>query len=430
MKHVLTQGEQARSLGPFLLGHGFSVDFAHRTFAWSSEARGKANVHVVIVGFSRGGQPRQRRLFEYLDVKGAPVEKKVSNINFYLADAPDVTIAKHTVPFIPLPLLTKGSQPTDDGNLIVEPEDYDEVMKDPIAAKYVRRLIGAKDMLNNTQRWCLWLVDADPDDLHRSPVLRRRLAAVATWRKTVSKTASVRAQADSPGLFTQIRQPRHRYLCIPRHSSENRRIVPMSFFAPDDIAHDSILTLDAPPLWLFGVLQSAMFNAWVRNVCGRLESRIRIEPDLAYNAFPFIPELPQHADRIEPAAQGVLDARSQFSTSSLAALYDSLATPRALSKAHDALDAAVDARSPPGVASPARLIVFPFFSCAISTSLRRCSLPLRKSARQDARYLNELRVPAPSRGCVGRTSRISDNSCGSGALPAVPFSLPAYSLPF
>jgi hypothetical protein len=338
----LTQGEQARSLGPFLLDHGISIDFAHRTFAWSSEARGTAHVHVVIVGFSKGGQSRQKHLFEYPDLKGEPIERRVSNINFYLADAPDVAVAKHTQPFIPLPLMTKGSQPTDDGNLIVEPEDYDQVMADPHAAKYVRRLVGAKDMIHRTERWCLWLVDADPADIHSSPILRHRLDAVATWRRTVSRTASVQAQAATPGLFTQIRQPKHPYLCIPRHSSWQRRIIPMTMFAPNDIAHDSTLTLDDPPLWLFGVLQSGMFTAWVQNICGRLKSDIRVEPDIAYNAFPFIPELPQRADRIEPAAQKVLDARAAFPTSSLAALYDPLATPPALSKAHDALDTAVD----------------------------------------------------------------------------------------
>ena len=343
----ITQGEQARSLQPFLMAHGYSVDFAHRTFAWSSEAKGTAHVHVVIVGFSKSGSVSPKRLFEYPEITSDPIEHPASNINFYLTDAPDVVIGKQSRPFMPLPLLVKGSQPTDAGHLIVEPEDRADVLADPIASKYLRRLIGARGMLNNESRWCLWLVGANPQDLRNSPVLRQRLAAVATWRSTVSKTASVRALASVPALFTQIRQPSTRYLCIPRHSSENRRIIPMAMFEAEDIAHDSTLALSDPPMWLVGVLQSAMWMAWVRTVCGRLKSDIRVDPDLAYYAYPFGEDLLAKRDQVEACTHAMFAVRDEYPEDSLADLYDSLATPPTLVKAHDDLDRSVDSMFAP-----------------------------------------------------------------------------------
>jgi hypothetical protein len=337
----ITQGEQARTLGPLFELRGFTIDFAHTTFAWSSEAHGTANVHCVIIGLSHSPGIQQKRLFEYLRYDAEPVEVPSRNINIYLADGPNLTLAKRTHPFINVPRMTKGCQPTDDGGLIVEPDQYEVVMSDPLAAKYVRPLVGARDLLNHTPRWCLWLVNANPSDLRNSRVLQERLAHVAHFRRMISPTASVQAQAATPGLFTQIRQPKSRWLGIPAHSSENRRIVPMTMLGPEYIAHNSVMTLDDPPIWLFGILQSSMFDSWLRAVGGRLESRLRIEPDLVYNTFPF-PELDDaNQFRIEGAMQGVLDARANYPYATLADLYDALSMPSDLTAAHDQLDQVV-----------------------------------------------------------------------------------------
>jgi hypothetical protein len=339
----LFQGEQARAMAPLLSRAGFEIDFAHTTFKWSSEARGTANVHVIIVGFSPRGTVKTKRLFEYATTTSPPVEKVVNNINCFLAEGPNVEIAKHARPLISVPEMLKGSQPTDDGGLIVEAEDYDAVMADPIAAKYVRPFISAKEMLNNQPRWCLWLVDADPRDLRTSPVLRERLEHVRHWRATISKTPSVQALAKTPSLFTQRRQPRNPWLCIPRHSSEDRRVVPMAMFGPHDIAADSVLAIDGAELWLFAILQSAMYMAWVRSVCGRLKSDIRMSPDIAYNAFPFPDLTTDTKARLTVAMETVVVARDSFPKASLADLYDPLAAPEALTDAHDKLDRAVAA---------------------------------------------------------------------------------------
>lgn len=339
----VTQGEQARELGPMLSENHFEIDFAHRTFAWSSEAPGAAAVHVVIIGFSQGGQANRKRLFDYPDIKKVPNECKAKDINIYLADSAVSGIGKHTTPLVTTPKLTEGNRPQDGGGLIVESADHKSFLSDPIATKYLRRLIGAQDMLHGVTRWCLWMVDAEPQELRASALIKERLRIVSEARQR-SPTAAAQEKAKVPSQFYAIRQPRSKWLCIPRHSSENRRVVPMAFFGPDQIAHDSTLTIDGADEYLFGVLQSAMFMAWVRAVSGRLKSDLRISPDLSYNAFPF----PDNAtgavrDRVVVAAQGVLNARAAHKGANLADLYDPFAMPADLVKAHDSLDDAVDA---------------------------------------------------------------------------------------
>lgn len=339
----ITQGEQARSLGPALRNAGYQIDFAHRTFRWTSEARGRANVHVVIIGFSYGRTTSRKTLFDYPDVRAEePVVTNPTHINWYLADGPDVFPEKRYVALLPgLPSGTKGCQPTDGGHLIVGPEDLETVNADPIAAKYLRRFMQATEFLYDEQRWCLWLVDADPHDLASSAVLRERLARVREARLN-SATASVRDQAATPSLFTQIRQPAIRYLAFPEVSSENRRYVPGAFLDAQVIAGNKLITFPGADLWLFGVLHSAMWMAWVRTISGRMKSDISIAPGLAYYAFPF-PDRDRSADRIVDAARQVEEARERHSGSTLADLYNPLAMPPDLVHAHHDLDRAVDA---------------------------------------------------------------------------------------
>lgn len=338
----ITQGEQAREIGPLLAENGIAIDFAHRTFAWTSEAPGSANVHVVIVGFSPAGATTSKRLFDYSDIKGEPVERSVKAINIYLAPSAVPSIGKHTTPLVANPKLTEGNRPQDGGGLIVSAEQYDEVAADPVAMKYLRPLAGSQDTLHNTPRWCLWLVGATPAEIRSSKLILQRLEIVAEARAT-SPTEAAREKAKTPAVFLSIRQPKSRWLWVPRVSSENRRIIPMRFFEPEVIAHDTALSLDGADEYLFGVMQSAMFSIWVKTVSGRLKSDIRVSPDLSYNSFPF-PERTEKGDaRVLAAAHAVLEARDNHPDASLADLYDRLAMPADLVKAHDALDSAVDA---------------------------------------------------------------------------------------
>jgi hypothetical protein len=335
----LTQGEQARSMGPLFDRLGYAIEFAHQTFKWSSDAPNAAAVHVVIIGINAKPRVQKRRLFATLE-NGDVVEEQAENINIYLADSPVAAIAKHPLSITGLPKMTNGSQPQDGGGLIVEAEQLHEVEADPIARKYLKRLVGAHDMLRNEMRHCLWLVGAPPEDLRASRLIQERLEVVRQARAG-SPTAGAREKAKTPAIFLSIRQPSSRWLAVPRHSSENRSIVPMAFFSPQDISHDSILAVDGADDFLFGLLQSRPFTVWAKSVSGRLEMRIRLSPDLSYNSFP-APELtPELRAQITAAAQEVLRARDAHPGSSLADLYDPLAMPVDLVKAHATLDKAV-----------------------------------------------------------------------------------------
>jgi type I restriction-modification system DNA methylase subunit len=337
----LTQGEQARTMDPLLARHGFEIDFAHQTFPWTSEARGMAHVHVVIIGFSKAGRTKTRMLYEYPDGKGEPIARLTDHINFYL-QGHATTPAKRYQPLLTgLPQASKGSQPTDGGHLIIETAEYDEVAADPIAAKYLRPFRQSTEMLHDRPRWCLWLVDAPSSDLRASAMLKRRLTAVAEAR-SASKTATVKAQAKTPALFTQIRQPARRYLALPEVSSKNRDYIPGRFYDPEVIAGNKLILWPDAPLWLFGYLQSAAFTAWVRAFAGRMKSDFSISPSTVYFTFPFVRPTGLALSRIEQAAQAVLDARGAHAGESLADLYDQLTMPRDLRQVHDRLDAAID----------------------------------------------------------------------------------------
>jgi hypothetical protein len=338
----ITQGEQARSLGPLCDELGYGVDFAHRSFRWTSEARGKAIVTVVVIGFSSGGRRATKLIYDYPEGSQTPNERKAKAINWYLTDGPRVYPPKRTKPLIAgLPESTKGSQPTDGGHLIVDAHELPDIEADPIAARYVCRYLQANELLKGGERWCLWLVDADPADLRQSPILKERLAAVRRERLK-SKTESVREAADTPAVFTQNRQPTVRYLALPEVSSERRRYIPAVYCEPSVIAGNKLILFPGADLWLFGMLQSAMFMAWVKALAGRMKTDISISPDLTYCTFPF-PSLGSRRESIEAGAQGVLDVRAKFPDATLADLYDPLTMPADLTAAHRKLDRAVDA---------------------------------------------------------------------------------------
>ncbi len=337
----ITQGEQARSLGPLMQELGFHIDFAHRSFRWTSEARGAAVVTVVIIGFSEQPPTHRPALFDYASAKSDPSLRHVGEINWYLTEGRAIYPAKRTFPMVAgLPEARKGSQPTDGGHLLVADDDLDAVRRDPVAGKYLRQFWQSRALLHNEIRWCLWLEHATPAEL-RSPLIASRLRRVATAR-LASDTASVRAAAETPALFTQRRQPTSTYLAIPEVSSMNRRFIPAVHLDAAVIAGNKLIVWPDADLWLFGMLQSSMFMAWVRATVGRMKADPSIAPDLTYSTFPF-PKFGTKRVTVEHAAQGVLDARANHLDSSLAELYDPLATPKDLLDAHRVLDRRVDA---------------------------------------------------------------------------------------
>lgn len=234
-----------------------------------------------------------------------------------------------------------GNMPNDEQELIVDADERERIRaSDPTAAAYLRELIGADEMLNGVHRYCLWLVDANPADIRSSAILRARVAAVRNYRSNSSRAAT-RALAATPALFGEIRQPQSAYLCLPRHTSFRREYIPMAYFAAENIAHDSTLTIEAAPLSLFGVLNSEMFMTWVRTVAGRLKSDFRLSTELVYNTFPWPTATPEKAQEVADLAQAVLDARMGHTGATLADLYDPTSMPPDLARAHVALSRAV-----------------------------------------------------------------------------------------
>lgn len=338
----IVQGDQVpRLFGP-IFAAGWRIRFAHRTFSWDSEAPGKAAVHCVIVGFDRT-QELHPRLWDYPDVNGEPVEVDVTRaINAYLVDGPNVLVEKARAPLsASIQPAVFGNMARDGGNLIVEADEYDEVMADPVAAKYVRPFRGSRELMNGLDRWCLWLVDLDPSDINRSPALKKRLEAVQEFR-SASKAASTRAMAATPHLFGQRSQPDTDYLCLPKVVSGRRAYFTVQRYPADVIASDLVFHSQDEDGLQFALASSSMFITWQKTVGGRLKSDLRFANTLTWNTFP-IPELDEQTkQRIIDAGKKVLAARELHPERSLAEHYAPLAMDPALLKAHDDLDREVD----------------------------------------------------------------------------------------
>ncbi|MCC6347282.1 MAG: class I SAM-dependent DNA methyltransferase [Nitrospirales bacterium] len=339
----ITQGEQVGVLWSELLRLGVKIHFAHRTFRWSNEARGKAAVHCVIIGWALHATDRQI-IFDYPELDGDPHALSANNINPYLVDTPDIVLPARRTPIGPVPEIIFGSMPNDGGNLLLSDEEKQEfVNKEPKAKKWLRPFVGADEFLYGTPRWCLWLGEISPAELRSMPLVGQRVEAVRKQRLGSSRETT-RKLADFPTLFGEIRQPDTRYLIIPSVSSEKRAYVPVGFFSKTTIASNLCLLVPKAELYHFGILSSAMHMAWVRYVAGRLESRYRYSNQIVYNNFPW-PADPTDKQRkaIEQEAQRVLDARAAHPDASLADLYDPVAMPPDVRRAHHALDRAVDA---------------------------------------------------------------------------------------
>ncbi|MEQ1837012.1 MAG: DNA methyltransferase, partial [Candidatus Nitrotoga sp.] len=339
----IMQGEQVGVLWGWLLAQGIRIHFAHRTFQWNNEARGKAAVHCVIIGFG-SFDVEKKIIYEYEDIRGEPHGVAVKNINPYLVDAPNVLLESRTHPISAVPEMVNGSKATDGGNLLLsDDEKHELIAAEPLAEKWIRPFLGSEEFINNISRWCLWLKDISPAELRAMPQVMQRVEAVKAMR-LASTDAQTLKDAATPTLFQKIRQPTKPYLLIPSVSSENRRYIPIGYLQPKVIVSNLVYAIPNATLYHFGILTSTMHMAWVRYTCGRLESRYRYSNTIVYNNFPW-PDEPSDKQRaaVEANAQAVLDARAQFPQSSLADLYDPLTMPPALVKAHQALDRAVDA---------------------------------------------------------------------------------------
>lgn len=331
----VSQGESVANLWKPLFGSGVHIDFAYRTFRWDSEAKTKAHVHCVIIGFSTAPNPGEKRLFS-----GGHAQT-VRNINGYLLDADDIFVESRNKPLCDVPEIGIGNKPIDGGFYLF---DYAEMLqfveKEPAAKAFFHPWYGAHEFINRCPRYCLYLANCPPNELRKMPECLRRVQAVKDYRLT-SPSTGTRKLAETPTKFHVTNIPTDSYVVIPKVSSERRRYVPMGLLSPDILSSDLVFIIPDATLYHFGILTSNVHMAWMRAVCGRLKSDYRYSKDVVYNNFPWPTPTEAQKAKIEQTAQAILDARALYPDCSLADLYDEAAMPPELRKAHQQNDRAV-----------------------------------------------------------------------------------------
>ena len=336
----ITQGLQVAILWQSLLSEGLIINFAHNTFKWSNQAKGKAAVNCVIIGFSKF-HFEKKYLFQYNDPSKEPSIQNVKTINPYLTQGNFEFVLSKTKPICEVPPMIFGNMPADDGKfLFTDDEKIQFIKNEPLSKKFFKPLISAREFLHNKKRWCLWLNNVSPNEIAQCKTIVSLIKDVRLIRENSSRPHL----AETPSLFAQITQPENvDFLLIPRHSSENRNYIPIGFFNKTNIAHDSCLIIPNAEIYHFGVLMSKMHMTWVKYTCGRLENRYRYSKDIVYNNYPW-PYEPTRKNKIivEEKVQNILDLRAEFFDTSLAILYHEDTMPPKLLKAHKELDKAVD----------------------------------------------------------------------------------------
>ena len=335
----ITQGEQVAAIfKPLHERWGIEIDFAYQSFVWENEIRDeekKAHVHVVVIGFSTN-PPKSRKLYTPEGLKS------VENINFYLKPAPNFFLESRKDPICPdAPTMRRGSQPTDDGNLILTLEERNELIKaNPGAEKFIRPFMGSNDFIQRKPRYCLWLVDATNKEISKMPLVNERIKAVKNFRLASKKEATQR-RAKTPSLFDDRVEMTANYIAIPLTSSENREYIPIDWLDSEIIPSSDLRVILNADLYHFGILTSRVHMAWMRAVGGRLKSDYRYTHTIVYNNFVWPTVNEKQKSKIESTAQKILDARALYPEKSFADLYSFLSDYEELLEAHKANDAAV-----------------------------------------------------------------------------------------
>lgn len=395
----ITQGEQPAVLWKDLLKHGIVINFAHRTFRWSNEGRGVAAVHCVIIGFSKQ-EKKDKFIWTYDDISADGLKNKASNINAYLVDASNILLEKRRFPISKVNELVYGSKPTDGGFLILNKQEADDLIaNDAVAGKYVKKLLGANEFLYNEPRYCLWLVDSTSEDRSKNKFLREKIENVRQMRLASSKEKT-RELADLAYLFAEIRHTNKDYILVPLHTSENRNYIPFGFFDANVICTNANSMLLNASLYDFGMISSHMHMAWIKAVCGRLESRFRYSNTIVYNNYPFPTNVLNNIElKVEQCANNILKARIeeenvclQSSTkATLAGMYTTGAMPIMLLNAHKDLDKIVDeAYGYKGADDDASRVAFLFKRYEELTSLLPATIVKKKRVKKTVEISKDL----------------------------------------
>lgn len=333
--NTITQGEQPAIFWKALINQGIIINFAYRTFIWDSEASIKAHVHCVIIGFSYD-EVIPRIIYNENGIPSA-----ATNINPYLINTDNVFISGREKPICNVPQIGIGNKPIDGGYYLFDKSEMDDFLKkEPKAKRYFHPWYGAKEVINRSPRFCLYVGDCSPSELRSMPEVMRRVNQVREYRLQ-SKSAGTRKLADTPTKFHVSNFPKGSYIVIPQVSSQRRRYIPIGYMDDNVLCSDKVRIMQDGKLYHFGILESNVHMSWMRAICGRLKSDYSYTVNHVYNNFPWPSPTPEQKSRIEQTAQGILDARALYPDSSLADLYDPLTMPPELRKAHTANDIAV-----------------------------------------------------------------------------------------
>jgi len=322
-------------LWPPIFSRGVEIYFAHQSFKWLNNAKGNAGVTCVIVGLANGGIDKKT-------IYNNGVSHRVQNINAYLAAAANLIVTKTTKSICNAPVLRKGSQPTDGGNLIFAPAEKDELVSNfPKSGVLLKRFVGSSEFIRGMDRWCLWITDSDRDLALSIPPIADRIEKVRELRQKSSKKAT-RDWANKPYMFTETRHSNSQTIIIPAVSSERREYIPIGFLDGNTVVSNLAFTIaDADP-WLFGIVSSRMHMTWVRAVAGRLKTDYRYSSALCYNTFPFPDISEKQKETLEDHVFQVLDEREKHPEKTMAQLYDPDRMPDGLRQAHHDMDLAVE----------------------------------------------------------------------------------------
>jgi len=330
----ISEGELVFLVWKEMFDEGLIINYAYRPFKWVSEASDSAEVYVVIIGFSNKIDRDPKYIFE------EGTYKKVNHINAYLTESPNIFVERRSKPLFNIPKLHKGCQPTDGGNLIIEPDEINDFLsKEPKAKKYIKKLIGAREFLKNKDRYCLWLVDANPSDLKSMPLVMDRIKKTKEMRLS-STSEGTRKLACKPHLFRETYNYEN-YLVIPMLTPTSKKYIPMGYFDSNTISTNLNLITSNASLYHFGILQSNVHMGWTKVVSGRMGNEYRYSARIVYNNYPWPSPNSEQIEIIKESSLNILSVRGKFKDSSLDVLYDDLVMPPELRKAHQENDKAV-----------------------------------------------------------------------------------------
>ncbi len=331
----ICQGEQVDLLWPYIYNNNLEISFAHTSFKWTNSAKGNAGVIVVIIGI-RNNSPQKKIIY----LNG--IQKEVKNINPYLSEGSNITLPRRSSPISKISKMVYGNKSTDDGQLFLSTEEKNNLINtNPEAIYYIKKLVGAIELIRGIERWCLWIEDCDVENARKIPFIDNRLKNVTEFRLK-SKAQSTIDYAVFPNRFKQRTYNGTNTIIIPRVSSERRDYIPFDFFDSNTIVLDSAQAIYNAQPWIFGVISSKIHVIWVKATGGRLKSDFRYSTSLSYNNFPFPTITDKHKEIINLHVFEILDERAKYPEKTLAQLYDPDKMPAGLKEAHHQLDLAIE----------------------------------------------------------------------------------------